>query len=153
MPFLQQPEQLPGPHELEPHLPAEHVWPLVQVVQVAPPTPHAADEVPDTHWPLLQQPLQLLGPHGLVEVLHTPFWHASPLLHALQGLPPAPHAAAVEPPLHDPPWQQPLHLPGPHWFGLEHPPPTHFSPELQLLQLAPPMPHAVSEVPETQALP
>ena len=103
MPLLQQPEQLPGPQELEPHLPPEQVSPVLQVEQAAPPTPHAVEEVPETHWPLLQQPLQLLGPHGVVEVLHTPLWHASPDLHAVHGLPPVPHAAAVDPPMQVPP--------------------------------------------------
>jgi hypothetical protein len=84
--------QQPAGHDVasQTHLPAElHSWPEGHAAHVAPLLPHEALDSPDScsHTPRpVQQPAHAPPLHE-----HVPFEHESPLPHALQAAPPAPH--------------------------------------------------------------
>lgn len=131
-------------------LPAEHVWLLEHEVHAAPPTPHAALDVPDRHTSPEQHPF------GHVVELHVATHcvplHTCALEHVPHVAPPVPHAVAVVPERQTPFWQQP--------FG--HVDALHANAHCCALQVWllphaehawPPVPHALVEVPAWHTLP
>jgi hypothetical protein len=122
-----------------------------QSLHVLPPAPHALEAVPPRHFPLgSQQPAQVPGPHGCAT--HAPPTHEAPVaVQFWHADPPLPHASACPPSPQTPPWQQPVHVTGPHVAS--HEPLTQTLPVPHAWHCAPATPHAPAAVPPRHWLP
>jgi len=92
-------------------------------MQLAPFAPHVEAAVPAWHTPLRQQPAQLVELHA-DETTHSPFWHESPLPHAVHELPFAPQKDELTPAWQVSPAQQPAQLLALHAAVPPPPPPA-----------------------------
>jgi len=107
--------------------PFEQTSPIAaQLVHDFPPMPHTVALVPPWQAPFeSQQPEQVPALQGWE--MQDPPWQAAPVVAQFWQLaPPVPQAFVCPPSAHTPPWQQPVHVTGPHVASQE--PFTHCVP-------------------------
>jgi hypothetical protein len=97
------PSQHPPPHDdgeqlvlLVEHTPAEHAWPALHALQLAPPFPHEASvcDAVVTQVSPWQHPVQVAGEHPALPFWQVPLTQSWPRGHAPQTAPNLPHEPA-----------------------------------------------------------